>query len=157
MPFDLKKFQGATFTPREELVEVKDLHEFFPKGEKPFIKVRGLEGQELAQVHEALSKNKNISKLVDGLLSTQSTEMLAAVQEAIGITDKTPNEIAKRLEMLVIGSVEPKFTMDMAVKFCRVWPIEFYDVTNVISRLTGQGMLPGKSKPSGTTPKSKRA
>jgi len=157
MPFDLKKFQGMAFTPRTEPVEVKDLHEFFPKGEKPVITVRGLEGQELAQVHEALSKNKNISKLVDGLLSTQSTEMLAAVQEAIGVTDKTPNEIAKRLEMLVIGAVEPKFTMDMAVKFCRVWPIEFYSVTNVISRLTGQGMLPGKSKPSGTTPKSKQA
>ena len=157
MPFDLKKFQGATFYPREDIVEVKDLHEFFPKGEKPVIKVRGLDGEELARVHEALSKNKNISKLVDGLLSTQSMEMLGAVREALGVTDKTPNEIAKRLEMLVIASVDPKFTMDMAVKFCRVWPIDFYAVTNKITQLTGQGMSLGKSKPSGTTPKSEPA
>jgi hypothetical protein len=155
MAFDLKKFSNAVFSPREELVDVPDLHEFFPEGEKPQIKVRGLDGQELARVHDALSKNKNIGKLIDGLLSSQSTEMLAAVQEAIGVTDKTPNEIAKRLEMLVIASVEPKFTMDMAVKFCRVWPIEFYSVTTTISKLTGQGMMPGKSKPSGTTPESK--
>jgi len=157
MAFDLKKFQGAAFHPREDIVEVKDLHEFFPEGEECVIKVRGLNGEELAMVHEALSKNKNISRLVDGLLSTQSLEMLAAVQEAIGVTDKTPNEIAKRLEMLVIASVEPKFTMDVAVKFCRVYPIEFYAVTNKITQLTGQGMSLGKSKPSGTTPKSKQA
>ena len=157
MSFDVSKFQSASFVAREEDVEVKDLHDFFPEGEKPIIRVRGLHGEELARVHEALGKTKNLTKLVDGLLSSYSQDKLEAIKESLGFTTNTPAEIARRLEMLVLGSVEPVFTMDMAVKFCRVWPIEFYQVTNVISRLTGQGMLPGKSNPSGKTPKSEQA
>lgn len=153
MPFDISKFQSASFIHREEDVVVKDLHDFFPDGEEPIIRVRGLNGEELASVHEAMGRNKNLSKLMDGLLSSYTQDKLEAIKETLGFTNKTPGEIAKRLEMLILGAVNPVFTMDMAVKFCKVWPIEFYTVTNTISKLTGQGMLPGKPNPSGKTHK----
>ena len=61
-----------------------------------------------------------------------------------------PDEIARRVEQLKIGSVSPKFDQMQAVKFFEVFPVEAYMVTNTINRLTGKGKLPGESKPSGS-------
>lgn len=156
MPFDLGKFQGASFTPRTLAVKVADLKPFFGD-DKPVWTVRGLTGPELARVHEAVSRNRNRAAIAEGLLSESQQEQIKALREMIGCGDAVPDEIAKRLEMLVLGSVEPEIPHDAAVKLCTNYPAEFYLLTNKITELTGQGHEPGKPKRSSKTVKSEPA
>ncbi len=151
--FDQKKFMDATFSPRTKKVEVKSLQSFFAKGEKPLFEVRGLEGAELAEVYMAVQKNQGVEQLLSQIASTRTGEKIEGIKAALGITDKVPSEIVKRLEMLVQGSVNPKIPLDVAVKICATFPIEFYELTNTITELTGLGKILGKQKPSGETRK----
>jgi hypothetical protein len=156
MAFNEKKFMKTNFQPRTKKVPVPDLVEFFDEGTTPEFEVRGLTGPELARTHEAVAKHRDISKLINGLLSGQSGEKIEAIRAALCIDDDVPSEIAKRLEMITIASVNPQITLETAVKLCDTYPIEFYEITGAIINLTGKGQEPGKSKPSGTTPVSKQ-
>ena len=171
MPFATKKFLKTKFTPRTEDVPVPDMKEFFEDddGEKqppssPFIKgeskppvwkVRGLTGQELGRAAEASEKNKNMSAIIEALSGQASKEKAEALKNMLGVgSAMVPADIAKRIEHLVIGSVDPVCTPDLAVRICEVFPVEFYQITNKIMQLTGQGQMPGKQPPSGETEKS---
>lgn len=180
MGFDKKKFIKAKFTAREDSVPVPDMKEFFdddpdypefiddpkfvnvnkpqiknPDWKPPVWKVRGLEGVEVARSNEAMEKNKNIATILEALVTTNKQEKIQAVKQLIGIDEKVPNEIAKRIELLILGSIDPVCDTELAVKICRVYPIEFYQITNKITELTGRGHVPGKQKASGETQKSK--
>jgi len=154
MPFDVKKFAKEKFSPRIEAVAVPDLKAFFTEGDEPTWKVRGLTGQEVGRANEAVDKNKNIAAILEGLTGDASKEKAEALKELLGIGGNTPPDIAKRLEHLAIGSVDPVCTLDLAVLLCERFPIEFYQITNKIMELTGRGMMPGKQQPSGTMQKS---
>lgn len=156
MAFDEKKFMNANFTPRIKDVKVPDLKDFFDAGSEPVFKVRGLTGNELARVHEAVDKHKNIAGLVAGLLSNQSHEKVEAVRTALGVVEDVPAEIAKRLEMLVLGCVDPVVSLEAAVRLSETFPVEFYNITTEITRLTGKGQMLGKPTPSGKTQGSKQ-
>ena len=149
--FNVDKFMNSSFVPREEEIKLGDeFKPFFPDGEPCVIKVRGLSGVELAQVHNAVDKHKNLAGLVEGLLSDVDAVKLGALKQAIGIEKGTPAETAKRIELFVRGVISPpKPTPALAAKFCEKFPIDFYHITNKISRLTGEGCLLGKPKPSG--------
>lgn len=151
MAFNEKKFMRQNFTPRTKDVKVPDMKDFFDDGSEPVFHVRGLTGPELARVHEAVDKHRDLAGLIDGLLSGQSQEKIEAIRTSLGITDDIPAEIARRLEMITIGSLNPAISLDVAVKLCDVYPIEFYSITTVISELTGKGQIAGKPKPSGET------
>lgn len=156
MAFNEKKFMNTNFTPRTKDVKVPDMKDFFDKDSEPVFRVRGLTGNELARVHEAVHKHRDVAGLISGLLSGQSQEKIDSIRTALGVTDDVPAEIARRLEMISIASVDPKITLEVAVKFCEIYPIEFYSVTGTISELTGEGQIPGKPKPSGETKASKQ-
>jgi len=148
MSFDVQKMMNEKYSPRTEEIEVPDLKGFFPDGEPPVIVVRGLEGEELARVNEHVEKYRALGKLIEGFISSNQTEKISAIKEAMGFTEKVPDDFAKRLQMLVMGAVSPQFAQNEAVKFAKVYPVEFYLLTNTIIRLTGQGSLPGELKPS---------
>jgi hypothetical protein len=59
--------------------------------------------------------------------------------------------------MLVIGSVDPRIELETAIKLCKVFPVEFMQLTNKITVLTGQGSVPGKPRSSGDSPPSEPA
>ena len=149
MGFDTKKFQKAKFIHRTEDVPVPDLKEWFGPDEPAVWKVRGLEGSELGYVNETAQRNKNIGAILEGLISSDDQAKIQGVKDMLGMAGNTPEDIARRLEMLVIGSVDPKVEMDLAVKLCKVFPIEFFQLTNKITQLTGQGQTWGKQKGSG--------
>lgn len=153
MSFDINKFQNAKFIERIESVKIEVLKDYFGPKEDPIFKVRNLTGEELGRVNQAIQKHKNTSAILDGLLSNVSKEQIEAIKQTIGSTDKTPDDIARRIEMLILGSVEPKIDLTLAKRICQFFPIEFYDLTNTITRLTGLGSELGKSKPSGKTQK----
>jgi hypothetical protein len=52
------------------------------------------------------------------------------------------------MEMLVQGCVTPKLTHAAAAKLAEVCPIEFYDLSNRVTQLTGQGGSRVKPPPS---------
>lgn len=151
MGFSAAKFSRASFSPRTARVRVPALAPFFDEGDEPYLEVRSLTGAELAQTHDAVRRNKDLTELVSGLLSSDSGEKVIAIREAMGIGDKVPDEIAKRLEMLVLGSVDPKLDREAALKLCEHYAIEFYLVTNKITELTGEGAILGESKGSGAS------
>lgn len=151
MGFDVNKFQNAQFIERVDYVEVKALKDFFGPKEKMLFKVRNLSGEELGRVNQAIQRHKNTAAILDGLLSNVDKEKIEAIKASLGSTDKTPDDIARRIEMLSLGCVDPKLDMQACVKLCKFFPIEFYDLTNTITRLTGLGSELGKPKPSGKT------
>jgi hypothetical protein len=154
MKFDAKKFLKTKFVKRTFPVSVPDLRDFFHEGEEAVWTVRGLTGQELARANEAADRSKNMATILSALSSDVSKEKETAVKELLGLTKGTPADISKRIEHLVLGSVDPECTQDLAVKLCETYPVEFYQLTNKIMELTGQGQMPGKPKPSLETPAS---
>jgi len=155
MPFDVKKFGKSKFTDRTEAVNVPDLAEWFGEKEEPEIIVRGLTGSEIAAVNEAAAKNKNLAAILEAFVSSDVNEKIEAIKAEMGVDGRVPDDIARRVEQLRIGSVSPVFNDIEAAQFFEVFPIEAYMVTNAINRLTGKGKLPGESKPSGKIKKSK--
>jgi hypothetical protein len=150
--FDLKRFKQAKWRPRTEDVPVPDLRDFFnglPEGETPVWKVRGLTGKELALANEAANRNKDLVALVGKMAGGTSKEKAAAVAEAYGLDADTTPDLAKRIYMLEVGSEEPQIDLELAKIFCKAFPVEFYEITNKISRLTGEGHIPGKPQASG--------
>ena len=154
MSFDSKKFLKTKFIPRTEGLALPDLQAFFKEGETAVWIVRGLTGQEVGRASEASDRNKNIAAILEGLTAEASKDKAEALKDLLGIGGNTPADIAKRLEHLTIASVDPKCTLDLAVRLCEVYPIEFYQLTNKIMELTGRGQLPGKQPASGATEKS---
>lgn len=158
MEFDIQKFTSAAFTPRTGEVEVEALRTFF-KGltakQKPKWKVRGLTGNELAQCNEAQQRNRARGAIAEGLLSGVDDKVSSAVKEMLGTGRAVPDEIAKRIEMLVIGSVEPTCSHQLAVRLSEAFPVEFYQLTTEVVKLTGLGGEPGKPKRSSGSPTSK--
>jgi len=157
MPFNAKKFMKEKFQHRTQDIPVPDMALFFEDGEAPVWKVRGITGQELGKSNEAVDKYKSMAALVEGLTAESGKDKADAIMGMLGLGSDVPADVAKRIEMLIYGSVEPKCTQDLAVKICETYPIEFYQLTNAILRLTGQGQMVGKQKPSGEIAASEQA
>lgn len=157
MSFDMKGFMKAKFQDRTEDVPVPDLKSWFPEDSPAVITVRGLTGAELARVNEAAARNKNLEGIIEALSSANASDKIEGIKESLGFTGKVPDDLAKRIEQLTAGAVEPEFTLEQAVRFFEVYPVEAWQVTNKIMELTGKGKLPGESKPSGKTTESGQA
>ena len=79
------------------------------------------------------------------------------VRKTLGLsTDDVPADVSRRIEMLSIASVSPRLGTEhreVAVKLAEAFPTVFYNLTNQILTLTGQGAAVGKPKRSGQTPR----
>ena len=144
--FKADRFTSAKFEPRTEEIKVPALAEFFDEGEPPVFKVRGLDATELCRAIDAGAKQGKVDAIVKAISSQK--DQVDEIRKALGMSADTPGEIAKRMELLVLGSVEPKLNHAAVAKFAEVAPIEFYDITNRITILTGQGGQRPKSPPS---------
>jgi len=155
MSFDIKKFAKTEFIPRTRAVPLPDLQEYFGEGEKPVWIVRNLSGHELGKVNEAVDKNRAIAGVLEGIVSSIAKDKIDAIKASLGLDDSTPNDIARRLEMLTLASVDPVIDHEVAVKLCEHFPAEFFALTNAITELTGQGAdVKKKQAPSMVTPPS---
>lgn len=141
MTFDIAKFKTTKFKSREEAIKVPELKQFFNEGEEVVWTVRGLTGDELAITNEATALNKNLSQLVDGIINGAGAEKIEAIKESLGLTDKTPDDIVRRITMLKLGSVAPVVDQQFAVRLADAFPTTFYNLTNHIINLTGKGKL----------------
>lgn len=147
MGFDVKSFSRAKFAARTEVVEVPEMAEF-NNGNTLNWTVRGLTGDELYRVKAAAERNEQLQAFVKAI-STSGVEQLTAIREALGLVEEMQEEHVKRLEMLIIASVDPEIDRPMAVKFAGAYPVAFGRLTDAILKLTGMGAVAGKSKGSG--------
>lgn len=150
MAFKSKEFVAQRLIPREETVNLPDMATFFDGD--PVWLVRGLTGQELGKANVAAEKNREIRAILEGLSSKNSKRIADAVHNLVD--PDIPADVAKRISMLQIGSVDPVCTEEMAVKICREFPVEFFTLTTKILELTGKGHTSGESKPFGMIEKS---
>lgn len=156
MGFNAQLFLQTRFEPRTEKVPVPDLRDWF-EGE-PVWTVRGLTGHELARVNQAAEAAGSLEALAQALAAQAPAEKAEALRQILGLADDdTPADLARRIEMLRLGSVDPACDRELAVALADRFPVEFYQLTNAISRLTGKGKTPGKPKGSGGTPPSEPA
>jgi len=150
---DLQKFINANFANREASVAVPALAEFFPDGCDPVWTVRGLTAAEMARANEAISSHAAIKKVVEAIAA--GADKAKTVMDTLGLTgDEVPADISRRIEMLAAGSVWPALGADhrdVAVRLAESFPVVFFELTNKILELTGQGAEVGKRKPSGSS------
>jgi len=154
MAFNTQKFMTAQFEPRVEEIHVPGLADWFddPANDAYLWKVRGQTANEIAKAMDAGAKHKNLDAIIKAIAANKS--QIDELKKAIGVESDTHAEIIKRLEQLVQCSVDPVITLDVAVKLGETRPIEFYQLTNEILRLTGLGMDIKKPKASGIMMKS---
>ena len=150
--FDIQKFRDAKAVPRIKEIPVPQLIKFFEEGEKPIIKIRNITGHELAACKEAVVNNARIRAMVEKLVSSDSKQKAAGICEALGVSDKTPDDLVRRINILRYGMLEPEITNEDAVRFASIWPELFYDITNQIFILTGLGADLGELNASTETP-----
>jgi len=145
MGFDKNKFIGQSFHPREGVVLVPDMKAFFPDDcESCEWKCSGLTADELSQCNEAADKMKGLATMVDAIAGGTDKEKMNAIKSVLGIDVEMTPDMVKRLELIVRGTVDVVVDLAMAVKLSQVYPIEFFDITNEILNLTGQGQEMGK-------------
>jgi hypothetical protein len=143
--FQSDAFRATEYKARTDSVVVESLADFFPDGEPRFT-VRGLTAVELQRCYDAQNRQKSVDSVVKALAA--SRDQVNEIRKALGLTDDVPGETAKRIEMLVIGSVTPSLTHADVVKLAEICPVEFMDLTNKITVLTGLGFDRVKPKPS---------
>lgn len=146
MSFNTTQFLKEEFSPRTEDVKVPGLKTWFDEGEDPVFTVRALTGHELANADAASKKMQTGGKLLESFMTGSTEEKIESIKQQLGLSTEVPAESAKRMEMLVIATVEPKLTMEVASSMVLNFPIEFYMVTNTISKITGMGAV-SEAKP----------
>ena len=155
--FDRSGFLQAKLSARVRDVLVPELAEWFTGGDASAAHwtVRGLTANELAKVNEAETRNRRESALVEALASGSRAEIVEEMQHALGRGKDTRPDLARRLEMLVHGAIEPTCDEELAVKLAEAFPTQFFQLTNAILELPGRGSAAEK-KPidSGETQKS---
>ena len=111
-------------------------------------KVRGQTSSEVCRAMEASQNSSRIGNVVDAISANKDQK--DSIKTALGISNDTPADIIKRLEQLVVCSVDPVIDLPFANKLAESFPIEFYLLTNKIIELTGLGMDLKKSSTSGS-------
>lgn len=138
MGFDVAKFEQARLEARTQKVLVPGLAAFFSDGEEAAFTVRSLTSSELHRASEAKQRQQTMRTVLEALADNK--EKAAELRKALGLDgEATPGEIAKRQQMLVAGCVSPVITETAAVRISEAFPIEFLELTNVITELTGKG------------------
>ena len=156
MGFKTKEFMDAETSFRTEEVKVPDLKDWFD-GE-PVWKIRGLTGNECGKCSELSGGNrKTAAEFVSAMMSKTQDEATGALKGFLSLSGDMPQDNAKRIEYLIMGSVDPVCDLELALKLNEAFPVEFISITNMILSLTGKGMILGKPMPSGTIPQSEPA
>lgn len=154
---DLAKFINEPLAARTQTIAVPELEAFFGPGDKPEWTVRGLTAAELGRARLAAERGtENMRALIEAFAG--DGDKAEALRRAAGVSEaEVPEDVSRRLEMLVAGSVEPQLGIeyrDVAVKLAESFPTVFYNLTNAIVNLTGQGAEVGKRPRSGKARKS---
>lgn len=149
--FDAKQFQRTEFCARTKDVQVPELRDYYQAdgdGKVETVwRVRGINANELAKARDAKTKNQNIVALATALTQGSHDDKVREIRSAVGYGDDVHHEVAYRLELLTIGSVDPKCPLDLAVQLSERFPVTFWELSSAVLELTGQGQESAEKKP----------
>lgn len=155
MGFAADRFVSARAQARTESIAVPDLKDWFEPDEPPVWVVRGLSANDLVRADAAKESRRRESALVEALQSGAHGEIVRNLQAVLGRGDEVEPDMARRVEILVAGSVDPACSVELAVRLGEHFPVVFFQLTNAILTLTGRGSdVEKKPQPSGPTPPS---
>lgn len=149
--FDLQRFSQAALNPRTAEIAVPDLRAFFAPDDAPVWTVRGLTGDEIARANEATDRTAKLRAAMEAMLNAGAARK-DAFAALLGTGDDVPDDLIKRYEHLIAGSVEPPCDRELAIKLFAAFPVVAFQLTNKILELTGLGADPGKAPGSGPIP-----
>jgi len=142
MPIDTDAFLGTSFVPREAEIPLPGLQAWSDDGEVPVWKVRGLTGQQWWKCKESVDNRKDIVSVISNFIGGDAEEVTAALKERF--CSESASDLAFRIEVLILASIDPVCNREMAAKFCKYCLAEFKTVTEEIIKISWQGHLPGK-------------
>lgn len=148
--FNLDGFRSAVVATRIGRVPVPALAGFFPPGKPAAFDVRQLTADELAIIDEAVETNRAQAEVIRGLAGG-SKEKAEAVLRELGLSADLRNTTVRWIEIVLLGTTEPKLERADVVRLANYFPIEFKSIHNEIARLTGVGAVLGESNGSGET------
>lgn len=156
MSFDLDRFRSCAsqLSPRTAAVPVDDLAHWFQDGANPVWTVRGLTGVEIATANDASGRARLYAATVEALASAAHSDQAEALKKLFGADGEPPEDLAKRFDHLVFGSVDPKIAREDAIRLFALYPVVGYQLTNKILELTGLGPDLGKVPRSTDSPMS---
>ena len=141
MPFDTKAFGKTQFQPREAELTLPALAAFFPEGEPPVFRVRGLNAVEIHQAKEDGLSGKLLMEVIGKLAAGSDREKAQAVLDSLGLRQDDPPKLAQMYNHLEIALVEPRLERSAIVKLGVAFPIELQMINNKIMELTGKGAV----------------
>ena len=153
---NLQRFLSAALSPRELETAVPELVGtlFDTDGEPAVWTVRGLTAAGLGRAKHASEEGLDTIKALVQAMAGDG-DKAAQIRKAFGLgDDDVPQNISYRIEVLTAGSVSPALgaqNRDVVVKLAEAFPTTFYDLSNKVLNLTGQGAVLGKPKRSGKT------
>jgi hypothetical protein len=151
---DIQKFLQAALQPRQSTLQVPELVAWFGTEPTEWV-VRGLSAAELARAPQAAERGLDNARAMGAALAGDGDKAAAIRAATVLSNEAVPGDVSRRIEMLAAGSVAPLLghdNRDVAVKLAETFPTVFYQLTNAITNLTGQGAEVGKPKRSGKTP-----
>jgi len=148
--FDEKAFKKASFKPRTHKHFVPELKEFFSEGAELQWEVRGLEGPEMFRAKMAVDRDRTLTAAITAM-SAGGNEQIQAFRELMAMGEGVPEEYSKRIELVSLGSVNPKVDRVTVVKLAKNFPATLNTLSDKIIELTGLGHEVGKPKGSGET------
>lgn len=145
MAFNFERFMqdAAGLSARTEKIPVPDLKHWFEEGEEAVWEVKGLTGEEWARANDITGRLDMYRAVIEALASEVRASQTEALKTMMGVSD-VPQDLAKRFDHLVFGSVYPKVSRENAVMIFRLYPYVGYLLTNKILELSGQGPDLGK-------------
>ena len=151
--FDFAKFSQAPLAARTAEVPVPDLAPWFGPDEKPVWIVCGLTGEAISRANAAADRTEKLRAAMEAMLQAGQArkEAFAAI---LGTGDDVPDDLLKRYEHLIAGSVSPPCDRELAIRLFAHFPVVAYQISNKILELTGLGSIEGKAPGSGPTPES---
>jgi len=140
MPFNSEAFAAAALRPRTQEVAVPELAAWFPAGEQPVWRVKAVSASDFARANQAAESRKRGEAFLEAMASGVHAEMVRELQALVG-RDRTTVEpdIARRIELVIAGSLEPACDEAMAVRLAEHFPVVLYSLSNAILTITGQG------------------
>lgn len=157
MGFDTDGFLRAELVQRRECVAVPELAAFFSADDQaptqpPTWTVRAISAGEIARADAAKHRHSREAALAQALAGGSAAAVIRELQGAMGRDPaQTEPDLARRLEILAAGSLDPPCSLELGSKLATHYPSVFYKLTNTILTLSGRGS-DAEKKPSSSGP-----
>jgi len=121
-------------------------------------KLKAPTANDLAAARESMENRTKREVLLNALERSEKSAAIAAVREALGLTDDVRPDIARRIELIVRCTIEPETDEEDAVWLADNHPVLFFDLTNKCLDLANQGSsvkktpMPSTEIPESETP-----